>query len=146
MSDVLAAVPTHCQLLRAIAMTIRGTECSWANITRLCDILAVEPDVILAAVQRTTFAAHINGCVRAKRMPEVFAGPYPVFNAPHQMYGLARTLTSIQQPLVPQKVLVNAGWQCFRIPAYRKTDWLLVLLEAEFLLLEGEFFCSHVCS
>ena len=140
MSIATAVVLTDCQLLRAIALAIRGSESSWASSERLSDILTAAPDVILAAVRRNTFAAQINGYVRAQMMSEVFAGPYPVVNAPTQMYALARALTSELRPLVPQRVLLNAGWLCFRIPAYRKQLWLPVLLEAEFLLIDRDFY------
>ena len=84
-------VPTDAQLLRAIAVAIRGTRSAWASVAALCDILNVARCTLMSAIDRSSWwCTHINGYVIAKCQQAVFAHtPERLTNAPRDMLALA---------------------------------------------------------
>ena len=100
--------PTDAELLRAIAMAIRGQRCAWAPVAVVSAILDVPAPVVFLAVKRDVFCMHINGYIRAMSQQAMLGDVGKVLgNAPREMLALARALTSETQPRMPQQVLVN---------------------------------------
>ena len=104
-----SVAPTDAELLRAIAMAIRGQRCAWAPVAVVSAILNVPAQMVLLAVKRDVFGVHINGYLRAKRQQALLGHVGKVLgNAPREMLALARALTSETQPRVLQQVLVKS--------------------------------------
>ena len=101
--------PTSAQLLRAIAIAIRGTGCAWASVPVLCEVLNVPKSTLMSAINGNSWwCTHINGYVIAKCKQAIFAEtPERITDAPHDMFALALGMTFGLQPWVPKQALVR---------------------------------------
>lgn len=128
------------ELVSGIAQVIRGTRCAWAPVSGVCQVLQVSRRNLLESVMSSKFCTHVNGYLRAKTLEQMLA-PTKVYlgNAPREMLALAVAMTSDTDPFIPQQVLVNAGWNRYRLPAFRSGMWLQCLLDLGYLEQHGAF-------
>ena len=103
-----SVLPSAVELLRAIAVILRGTQSAWAPVGALAQRLNTSRGAILDVAQRYDWCTHINGYICAKAQDALFqASPRVLINWPRDMFALARAITSATQPLVPRRVLVR---------------------------------------